>query len=326
MTSPANAVAPASARKMNFTPFAVHLPRSRGIATSVFFTKIGSERDEMLKNGDGNASGLMMSGGVCSIRKNARGALISGAGNYIMGDIKGVAIGGIYSFSDAGNMDGVNFSLMLTGGEKRSRGATISGIISSTKESRGVLASGLIVSTRLGYGINIAGGGIFYAPPVYRDVWHLPQDLCGVNFGGLFVGADRLAGVSASCLVAVAGENSYGITVAGATAISKGNSYGIIGSAITYVKEKAYGLVAGLVTRVGTLNGVGIGVINIADSFNGVRIGLVNQTIRQAHGVDIGLINTRFDAPWYAKFVPIIAIRFSAKKAKAEGTAPESAA
>jgi len=41
----------------------------------------------------------------------------------------------------------------------------------------------------------------------------------------------------------------------------------------------------------------------------GVQFGLYNVCGEDAEGIQIGLINRREEAPWYAKFIPLLAVR-----------------
>jgi hypothetical protein len=44
--------------------------------------------------------------------------------------------------------------------------------------------------------------------------------------------------------------------------------------------------------------------------------GAINIAEKGSRGVQIGLLNVRADAPWYARYIPIIAVRWSDKTGK----------
>lgn len=93
------------------------------------------------------------------------------------------------------------------------------------------------------------------------------------------------------------GGYSNGVTIAGLSHVTNGHAKGLSISFLSDVDE--------------SFKGVSIAVYNIARSFNGVRLGLFNICREGSKGVDIGLLNIRMDAPWYAKVIPLLAVRFS---------------
>jgi hypothetical protein len=58
------------------------------------------------------------------------------------------------------------------------------------------------------------------------------------------------------------------------------------------------------------------GMINLSERLVGIALSLVNVVTSPSKGVQIGLLNVRTDAPWYAKVIPFIAFRFSEKSTK----------
>lgn len=104
-------------------------------------------------------------------------------------------------------------------------------------------------------------------------------------------------GVNVAGLVNVADDSSYGVNVAGE---SKGVNVGLI----NYVLEKCYGCQ--------------LGVINANNWMRGAQFGLYNVCGKDSKGVQIGLLNHRKKAPWYSRFIPLIAVRNPASDEKSK--------
>ncbi len=114
----------------------------------------------------------------------------------------------------------------------------------------------------------------------------------------------------------------------------KGNANrSVIGLLVNDIKGDANGTVVGIVGNgiFGNANGRVLGTVNIileklegfvfgamsfCNTFKGGMLGIINFTDKGSRGVQVGLLNIRSDAPWYAKVIPIIAFRWSDKKGK----------
>ena len=69
-------------------------------------------------------------------------------------------------------------------------------------------------------------------------------------------------------------------------------------------------------------NGFMAGLINVCESFKGIQLGMLNMVGSGSRGVQFGLFNIRMNAPWYAKVLPLIAIRWSDKTVKGASAEP----
>jgi hypothetical protein len=58
------------------------------------------------------------------------------------------------------------------------------------------------------------------------------------------------------------------------------------------------------------------GIYNVCKSFIGAQLSPINITRAPSKGVQVGLLNIRTDAPWYAKVMPFLAIRYSDKSTR----------
>lgn len=127
-------------------------------------------------------------------------------------------------------------------------------------------------------GVNL-GGAI--------DAWNC--NISGLLAGGAYVNADnsRVKGAMLSVLMTCAAELS-----------------GAAISMLNIVDEK--------------MRGFALGIFNLQGSFRGFRIGAINISKEASKSVDVGLLNIRVDAPWYAKVIPFVAVRYSDKTSKKE--------
>jgi|GEM_PF-2231818 len=167
-------------------------------------------------------------------------------------------------------------------------GMSVSGVGSTTKSLKGVAAS--IVSTEVLGNVRGLACSIFYNVAGLEKCMfnHVKtENVCG-----------NVKGVSFSGFVNYASE-------------STGWAHGTFVNVIT---ENLKGIASGLVVRVrGAARGLMLSCIGICNSFEGVMIGAINICNDKSQGIQIGLLNIRTDAPWYAKVVPGIAIRTNGK-------------
>lgn len=123
------------------------------------------------------------------------------------------------------------------------------------------------------------------------------ETINGASVGGLIGGGDKVNGLTIGGLAELTPEVN-GLKVAGGLAFCLKRIRGVGIGGLIGAFEDAEGLVVG-------------GLLNICGRLKGLMVGLVNIVARPSTGVQIGLLNIRTDAPWYAKVIPGIAIRYA---------------
>jgi hypothetical protein len=107
------------------------------------------------------------------------------------------------------------------------------------------------------------------------------ENFKGLKFSSLYNYAHELTGIQQSDVINIADKYK-----------------GMQAAPINYAKE-AYGLQTG--------------AISYAKKFRGIQFSLINICGEDSEGLQVGLINYRKGAPWYARFIPFFAFRTKKK-------------
>jgi hypothetical protein len=231
------------------------------------------------------------------------GGLAVGAGERLSGiNIGGLAVGA------GGRVSGINVGGLAVGASGRVTGINLGGLaVGSGSEVMGINIAGLAV----GSGVNLSGiniGGL---------VAGSGGDMRGLNFGGLVVGSgDDLSGISIGGLAVGAGGHMRGLNIAGLAAGAvhmegltiaplAGGAYvtGITVAPLYFTvrydaQDMGYmkGLAVSSFNHVkGQQRGLTIGILNIAHQLDGVQIGLINIAKSNRKGLKVLPI---FNAPF----------------------------
>ena len=202
----------------------------------------------------GDIRGAMIGGIGAGAGGRAEGLLIGGIGAGAGGNVRGIAIGGV-GVGGGGNVTGISIGGVGVGAGGRIRGLSIGGV--------GVGAGNGVAGITIA-GVGAGGGG---------DVTGLTIAGVGVGSGGtikwvtiagLGIGAPRIEGLAIA--PAVGGHEVHAAAIAPGLlrVVNDGTQRGVALSAVSYIQGTQRGLTIGVVNYTWTLDGVQIGVINIA--------------------------------------------------------------
>ena len=195
------------------------------------------------------------------------GINIGGLAVVADGDIRGINIGGLATVA-SGNLTGLNFGGLAVVSECDLLGINIGGLAVVAKgEMKGVNFGGLaVVSENDLLGLNIGGLAVVSK-----------GELKGINFGGLaIVSEGELTGLNSALLALVSQEGISGLNIVGyKVETPKINGLNI---ALGWTDiDDLEGLSISCYNKIrGVQTGLVIGLFNVADELNGVQIGLLN--------------------------------------------------
>jgi hypothetical protein len=188
-------------------------------------------------------------------------AIVSG------GDLGGINFGGLATVS-RGTSKGINFGGLAVVSEGDLYGINFGGLAVVAKgEMKGINFGGLaVVSENNMLGLNFGGLAV-----VSRD------ELKGINFGGLAVVAEgELAGLNSALIALVSQEGISGLNIVGYK-VETPKINGLNVSLGWTDVDDLKGISVSCYNKIrGTQTGLVIGLFNVADELNGVQIGLLN--------------------------------------------------
>ncbi len=83
--------------------------------------------------------------------------------------------------------------------------------------------------------------------------------------------------------------------------------------------SRCKGMLLGVVNgALSHLKGASIGLVNYSEKLKGLQAGIINITDSASIGVQLGIFNFRMSGPWYARIIPVLAIRFAGASGKDE--------
>ena len=172
----------------------------------------------------------------------------------------------------------------LVGATDGSRIVSVSGLYDAQAVfASGVQIGGLAASAgRLEDGLQLAGVGA-YSQTTAR----------GIQVGGVGAAArGDVTGVQVGGVATAAGGSVRGGQLAGVVAVAGGEVRGVQIGGVASVADRVYGLqLAGVANVGGDVEGVQLGVVNVARRMRGVQLGLVNVSEDGNDSYPIGLIN-----------------------------------
>jgi hypothetical protein len=213
----------------------------RGLALGLPLT--GAERI------DGIAMGIFGVGASNRIRGLGVGGLGLGAG----GKLEGVMVGGL-GVGTGGGMTGIGVGGLGIGSGGRMRGVFVGGL--------GVGGGGSVDGIAIG-GLGVGVGGDITGLAIGGLGVGAGGTLHGIGIGGLGVGAPRIEGIAVSAL-GVGAQDAKGALIAPWVKIEHGEIQGLAIGGFNQVRGLHHGLAIGIVNYAEELQGVQIGLINIA--------------------------------------------------------------
>jgi hypothetical protein len=211
------------------------------------------------------------------------GLNIGGLAVVSAGSSKGVNIGGLAVVSD-GDLTGINFGGLAVVSNGQASGFNFGGLaVVCDKDLYGFNIGGLAaVSNGMLRGINLGGLAVVSN-----------SSMTGINFGGLAVVANGdLAGINIGGAAVVGAGNITGLSAAIGAIVSRGIIKGINAAGYKTEAEEFKGFniacgwseitdlkgisISGYNRITGTQTGLVIGLFNSADVLNGVQIGILN--------------------------------------------------
>jgi len=245
--------------------------------TNLTFWKPGKNPDAVIR---GIALGLIapqgdriegISAGIAAVLGTSRIAGLSAAGLAVVseGEINGIAIGGLATVADGGasgiisgglasvvegGMSGISFGGLASVAEGGMSGISFGGLASVAEGGMSGISAGGLASVTEGSLSGISFGGLAAV---------VDGDANGIMAGGLASVIDgRLKGLGAAGWSVRSGEIS-GAAFAGALVKTHGLT-GFSAGAVNYFDEYQVGLSLGIVNIAQKLNGIQLGLINIA--------------------------------------------------------------
>lgn len=202
----------------------------------------------------GDVRGAMIGGLGAGAGGLAEGLLVGGLGVGAGGMVRGLSIGGV-GVGSGGDVAGVTIGGVGVGSGGRLRGLTIAGVGAGAGDGvSGLTIAGAAVGSGGDVtGLSIAGAGIGSG-----------GTLRWVSIAGLGVGAPRIRGVAIAAAVGGRDVNALAIAPAYFRIVELGAQRGVAIAAVTHIQGTQHGLTIGVVNYTRKLEGVQVGLINIA--------------------------------------------------------------
>jgi len=195
------------------------------------------------------------------------GINIGGLAVVADGDIRGINVGGLATVA-SGNLMGINFGGLAVVSEGDLYGINFGGLaVVARGEMKGINFGGLaVVSENNLLGLNFGGLALVSK-----------GELKGINIGGLAVVAEgELTGLNSALLALVSKEGITGLNIVGYK-VEAPNINGLNVSLGWTDVDDLKGISISCYNKIrGTQTGLVIGLFNVADELNGVQIGLLN--------------------------------------------------
>ncbi len=203
----------------------------------------------------GKITGLTIGGLGVGSGNGIRGLTIGGLGVGSGGDLKGIALGGL-GVGSGGKVTGIMLGGLGVGAGGDVTGLTFGGLgVGSGGDIRGIQVGGLAVGAAGElFGLSIGGLGVGSG-----------KHLKGIAIGGIGVGSPKISGLAVGGL-GVGGREIAGVALAVGVVRIADHGYfkGLSASAFNYMEGRQTGLAIAIVNYAEELNGVQLGLINIA--------------------------------------------------------------
>jgi len=203
---------------------------------------------------------------------------IGGLFNVVRGDVKGVQIGGLAN-GVGGTTEGLLIAGLANGNLKEVKGVQVGGLANVNWEySKTIAVAGLVNFAYKGTkGIKVAGLGNFSL-----------QHMEGPALAGLFNYANKNANpVSIAGVLNFAVDSMKGAQVAGIVNYSNQMNGAQIAGIANVVPGRMEGMQLGLINIASKIKGTQLGFINVTDSIKGVPIGLLSFVSHGYHKFEI---------------------------------------
>lgn len=219
----------------------------------------------------GDAKGVFLGGLGVGAGGDVTGLTFGGLGAGAGGNVKGITIG-LLGVGAGGNVTGITFGGLGAGG-----GGNVKGL---TAGALGAGAGGNITGITIG-GLGAGAGGDITGLTIGVLGAGAGGALRGVTIAGLGAGAPYVRGIVLSVLVAGGHDVKGGVLAPAYFKIESdddgrgelGRVSGVTVSSFNHIKGEQFGLSLGLINFAWKLNGVQIGLINIANrSRSGIRV------------------------------------------------------
>jgi hypothetical protein len=233
--------------------------RIRGLGVAPIGVGAGGRLEGIMVGGLGVGSG----GGITGIG-------IGGLGVGSGGALRGIFVGGL-GVGGGSSVDGIAIGGLGVGIGGRLRGVAIGGLgVGGGGDIEGIAIGGLGV----GSGGNVTGIAIGGAGVGAGGRFH------GLGIGGLGVGAPRLDGIAISAF-AVGAQHATGALIAPWVKIEHGQLRGVAVGGFNQVR--------------GLHHGLAIGIVNYADELEGLQLGLINVARNNPSGAKVlPVVNAHF--------------------------------
>jgi hypothetical protein len=223
---------------------------------------------------EGTLSGISIGGLAAVAGKSASGIMVGGLASVVEGNFSGIHVSGLASVCD-GSMSGISVAGLATVSTRNFSGVSVSGFAAFAQgDISGIaLAGGSVMANGDISGITIGVIGAFLKrePSDEDEGTEFSFSYAGtrarnaewITVHGIDVGVEEKLGGLGAAGISVRADEIEGIALAGALVKARSLT-GFSAGAVNYFDEYQAGLSIGLVNFARELNGVQLGIINIA--------------------------------------------------------------
>jgi hypothetical protein len=268
-----------------------------------------------LANVAGSMNGIAL-GGLANVAEGGmKGISLGGLANVAEGGMTGISLGGLANVAE-GFINGITIGGLANVTEGSMTGISLGGLAVVSEEGpvTGLTVGGIMVgSDGPVSGLTLSLGGIYA-----EDLAGLSVGIVGIlefpsisienTYGGDSKGfGDAYKRIS---YTGISARNACWITVHGIDIDIEEELLGFAASGIRINADRIRGLAAALVVTSGEMHGLGIGAVNYSSDLQvGLSIGIVNYT-EHLNGLQIGLVNIARNKSKPFRVLPILNAHF----------------
>ena len=264
---------------------------------------------------EGRVSGITIGGLANVAEEGISGISIGGLANVTEGIMKGISVGGLATVSE-GYMTGISVAGLAVVSESGMTGVSIGGLAVVTDRGplSGINFGGIFVGSKgPTSGLTLSLGGIYADELAGLNVGvigmlEFPSISIENTIGGDSYGfSDAYKNIS---YTGISAKSARWITVHGIDIEIEEDLTGFAASGIRIDAGRIRGLASSLIVISGEMHGLGIGAVNYSSDLQvGLSIGIVNYT-EHLNGVQLGLVNIARNKSKPFQILPILNVHF----------------
>ena len=264
---------------------------------------------------EGRVSGITIGGLANVAEEGISGISIGGLANVTEGIMKGISVGGLATVSEV-YMTGISVAGLAVVSESGMTGVSIGGLAVVTDRGplSGINFGGIFVGSKgPTSGLTLSLGGIYADELAGLNVGvigmlEFPSISIENTIGGDSYGfSDAYKNIS---YTGISAKSARWITVHGIDIEIEEDLTGFAASGIRIDAGRIRGLASSLIVISGEMHGLGIGAVNYSSDLQvGLSIGIVNYT-EHLNGVQLGLVNIARNKSKPFQILPILNVHF----------------